>query len=114
MTRFVPCPTWAAIIERDVLAGEDFLLIQRDDGHGNQCVVAPLTLLDHIPGRAEQPTLSGPGNDVQGLLQALLDAAWARGMRPRGHEGPDELKAVTRHLEDMRAMAFAKIGVEAP
>lgn len=45
--------------------------------------------------------------DVTGFLQAALDAAWERGMRPTGFKDfSNELSAVRYHLEDMRKLAF--------
>jgi len=43
--------------------------------------------------------------DVDGFLQAALDAAWDAGMRPTGFaDHTHELKAVRYHLEDMRVL----------
>lgn len=44
--------------------------------------------------------------DVNGFLQAALDAAWELGMRPTAYaDHTNELKAVRYHLEDMRTLA---------
>ena len=45
--------------------------------------------------------------DVRSYLQAMSDAAWEIGIKPKGVEGhTDELKAVRYHLEDMRSLAL--------
>lgn len=50
-----------------------------------------------------------PGIDTKAFLQAMSDAAWEIGIRPKGLEGhTDELKAVRYHLEDMRQLAGVK------
>jgi hypothetical protein len=50
-----------------------------------------------------------PGNDTRGFLQAMSDAAWEIGIKPKQLEGhTDELKAVRYHLEDMRQLAGVK------
>lgn len=54
------------------------------------------------------PTFEGP--DVNELLQAALDEAWRLGMRPTSYrdERPEQIKAMDNHLQDMRALVFAK------
>lgn len=45
--------------------------------------------------------------------QQLMDSLWACGLRPKNGEGnAGQLGATERHLDDMRKLAFAKIGVE--
>jgi hypothetical protein len=47
--------------------------------------------------------------------QDLMNSLWDAGVRPVGAKGSaGQLDAVQRHLEDMRALAFDKFGVEAP
>lgn len=104
---------WRAIIERDVLSDEEFLLVEHIDCPGGTVMsVAPLVMVPRERGTAVEPTMAAVSGDLDGLLQAILDAAWARGMRPKGFEGPQELKAVNRHLEDMRRLAFHAITAE--
>ena len=45
--------------------------------------------------------------------QNLLDALYSRGLRPSG-EKLTEYRAQGKHLEDMRALAFGKLGVAKP
>ena len=49
-----------------------------------------------------------------GFLQAALDCAWSLGMRPSSGDKHDDPEAIKRHLEDMRALTFAKLGVVKP
>lgn len=45
--------------------------------------------------------------DVRGLLQAMSDAAWEIGIKPKQIEdNRNELKATKGHLDDMRALVF--------
>lgn len=47
--------------------------------------------------------------DVDGFLQAALEAAWERGMRPASFKDhTNELTAVRYHLEDMRTLAIIR------
>jgi hypothetical protein len=52
------------------------------------------------------------------IAQRLIDAMWDAGMRPTqaGANARDggEIDATRHHLEDMRAIAFAKTGVRQP
>jgi hypothetical protein len=49
------------------------------------------------------------------FLRAALNAAWGMGMRPDGFEDTREsMKATNKHLEDMRAITFGKLGVTKP
>lgn len=44
--------------------------------------------------------------EIRNFLQAMTDAAWKLGIRPReAVDAASELKAVRYHLEDMRVMA---------
>ena len=47
--------------------------------------------------------------------QKLIDELWDCGFRPsEGSGSAGQLESVKRHLEDMRAIAFKKSGVEQP
>jgi hypothetical protein len=47
------------------------------------------------------------------LVQALMDRAWEAGFRPAGFSDvKNETAAIKGHLEDMRAIAFHKIGIK--
>lgn len=62
---------------------------------------------------AVPPLMSGPEGTQ--FLQAALDCAWAQGLRPStGSRQDDLLDLQRRHLEDMRAMAFHKVGAPKP
>lgn len=50
-----------------------------------------------------------PGVSVKNFLQAMSDAAWEIGIRPKQLEDhTNELKATRYHLEDMRVLAKVK------
>lgn len=52
---------------------------------------------------------SMPENGVRSFLQAMSDAAWDIGIKPKQLENhASELKATKYHLEDMRLLAGAK------
>jgi|HubBroStandDraft_4_1064222.scaffolds.fasta_scaffold00027_63 hypothetical protein len=50
-----------------------------------------------------------PGIDTRAFLQAMSDAAWEIGIKPKQIEdNSNELKATKYHLEDMRQLAGVK------
>lgn len=111
-------PIWRIRFHRDGFTDSLSLLIQRGDQY-----VAPFTLEQMpIAGYIDRPTLNesreaqadGLG-DVSGFLRAALNCAWELGMRPDGFEDTRESMAATKkHLEDMRAITFHKIGAPKP
>ena len=53
--------------------------------------------------------ISGFGENVRQFLQAMSDAAWEIGIKPKQIEdNSNELKATKFHLEDMRSLAGVK------
>jgi hypothetical protein len=47
--------------------------------------------------------------------QSLIDALWAAGLRPtEGRQSEGVTHAQARHLEDMRTIAFGKLGMAVP
>lgn len=48
----------------------------------------------------------GEHNSIDALLQAIMDCAWQRGLRPKKFDpSAGELAAVKAHLDDMRKLA---------
>lgn len=71
---------------------------------GSEAVVTDFTMKS-IPRHGIAERIE-PIKDGDGLLQAIMDAAWEAGMRPRGFKDhTNELTAVRYHLEDMRKLA---------
>src|ERR1051326_3669931 len=86
------------------------ILQEREDG--SRAFVQPFTLRTYEPGDAVPHneafaiTDTFGGANVRALLQAMSDAAWELGIKPKQVEGhASELKAVRYHLEDMRTLA---------
>ena len=54
------------------------------------------------------PSLDGtPAPEIRDFLQAMADAAWKLGIKPReAIDAQSELKALRYHLEDMRTIAI--------
>lgn len=107
--------TWRAFVDDQPQHGRRDLYIVGPGPTGARSVVQPLELGLVSEGLVTAPCASetreqqqdGPGL-VTGLLQAMLDQAWAMGMRPAGYDAKDqgaELAAVRYHLEDMRLLA---------
>lgn len=73
--------------------------------------VAPGGALPANPGRIMAPEVG----DQRQFLQAMLEAAWEVGMRPAGYSDvAGSMRAGEAHLQDMRAIAFAKLEVPKP
>lgn len=51
----------------------------------------------------------GEHNSIDALLQAVMDCAWKRGLRPKKFDpSAGELAAVKAHLEDMRRLTYGQ------
>ena len=103
MTAWTP---WNVIYDYNPMHREIQILVAREERSGERFVIPPPVLAKHEPGICVEPTFTGPDDDMKAMMQAFLDTAWKMGLRPNGYEGPQELKAVNRHLEDMRKIAF--------
>lgn len=58
-----------------------------------------------------EPTFRIPAESAQ----RLMDDLWAAGFRPtEGRQSEGVTVAQSRHLDDMRAIAFAKLNIEKP
>lgn len=55
------------------------------------------------------PSLSIHGEDGPALFQALMDALWQEGYRPKDIGTAGHLAATQEHLEDMRKIAFTML-----
>ncbi len=65
-------------------------------------------------GIVTEPTVRSM-EEGDSFLRAVLNAAWELGLRPDGFNDTRESMAATnKHLEDMRTLAFYKIGAEKP
>lgn len=103
MTAWTP---WYVFYDFNAISREIQILVGREDRDGNRFIMPPPVLAKHEPGTLAEPTFTGDAEDMKAMMQAFLDTAWKMGLRPNGFEGPQELKAVNRHLEDMRKIAF--------
>ena len=75
---------------------------------GRRRVVTGFTTEDvHDDGLSIQPSLEL--TDI--AAQKLMDNLWALGIRPTEKAGPEAVEAIKRHLDDMRAIAFHKLGL---
>jgi hypothetical protein len=61
------------------------------------------SLLDHFSGISQ----------ADELIQAIVDKAWEEGFRPSGFaDVKNETAAIKSHLDDMRTVAFHKLGIQ--
>jgi len=76
-------------------------------------IVTNLQFNELEEGATSEPCMSG--KDGEEFLRAALNAAWDLGLRPDGYlDVRESMKATNSHLQDMRAIAFAKLNVEKP
>jgi hypothetical protein len=68
-------------------------------------------IAEHEHGGA--PVLAGA--DAEAFLRAAMNAAWELGLRPDGYlDTRESMTATNAHLQDMRALAFHKLGATKP
>lgn len=94
------------------------MYVIREDWRETYSIMLPPTLKDMPKGTGiadDQSFLNDGalgllgGVDVRGFLQAMSDAAWEIGIKPKQIEdNSNELKATKFHLEDMRSLAGVK------
>ncbi len=62
-----------------------------------------------------QAFMSGTRKELTAFMQAMMDAAWDMGLKPKSYEEPTHaMKVQSRHLEDMRAIVSSFVKVEFP
>ena len=106
---------WKAFV-RDDDYGRGKKLFMAESIGSSLHVLRPAALsiesIDAFGKAPEEPFLQE--NDTM-FFQAMLDAFWDAGMRPSGLKPMMDMeKAQLRHLNDMRAIAFEKIGIKNP
>lgn len=61
----------------------------------------------------QEPSI--PHREAEQFLRAALNCAWDHGLRPDGYlDTRESMKHVDAHLQDMRALVFAKAGATKP
>lgn len=112
--------TWKAWVEFEPGHGEYRLAVYRCDVVGPRHATNALVQIG--PGanteiKQIEPDHIMPFEDnlylPQEILQALVDGCAKAGIVANSFSG-DELKATKSHLEDMRAIAFHKVGANKP
>lgn len=102
---------WKVFIEHTPWNGDSHKLHMIHSFQGKRSAVTNFTLDEITSGQitpcAEIFPVEDKQDGVTSLLQAMIDAAWEAGFRPRGHEDHNsELTATRYHLEDMRTLAL--------
>lgn len=98
---------WKAYAQWEgVWAGYKLHLVYEDMEQRSVVTTLGLKTIDRHAYIAE-PSI--PHDQAENFMQAIMDAAWEAGMRPRGFKDhANELTAVRYHLEDMRSLAGVK------
>lgn len=93
---------------------KEVYIISEDPSGDIRTSVLPFVFKDTKSGpvyEPMEPALKANSEMVDSMLQAIVDAAWEEGIKPRQIEDlGGELKATKYHLEDMRRMSLP--GVE--
>lgn len=78
--------------------------------------VTGFTLVPRDKGQMMSRAIPSDGDDDgMSFLRAALNCAWDMGLRPDGYlDTRESMKATTAHLQDMRAIAFHKVGAQKP
>lgn len=63
---------------------------------------------------SDPPMMEFHGEDGSVAIQSLMDQLWSMGVRPADVGTAGHLAATTKHLEDMRAIAFSHLEVPKP
>lgn len=91
------------------------IAIVREHDDGSVEFVQPFTLTTIPPGEQFPTEGTVQLRDALPFLRAMLNAAWEHGLRPDGfNDTRESMKATSAHLQDMRAIAFHKIGAPKP
>jgi len=87
-----------------------------NESGGFSRVITGMEMTTFEPMRGEVPPKAlHISIEDRGILQAIVDACFVIGITPAAVTvDPAEIGATTRHLEDMRSIAFHKIGATKP
>jgi hypothetical protein len=99
---------WEIHFEMDLLNGEEciYIINRQADGIG---ILTGDTMTFHKKGTKWKPEpFIRIGRNHDGLLQALADALYERGIHPKQRRFEDEMKLMDNHLQDMRNLVFKK------
>lgn len=114
---------WVVEVSSMIPQGQvaEFLMIARVDHVTGECEIMQANMLKTFGGAYPIPDSGSPltavgsaasdGRGINALLQAIMDCAWKRGLRPSKFDpSAGELAAVKAHLEDIRriGMKFSK------
>ncbi len=101
-------PNYRLIATRQLWKGDAIAFHLAEYSQGGTRKIATQFLVDDFPaGHLEPAPLFQLGPDE---AQALIDQLWDCGLRPtQGKQSEGVIASQARHLEDMRAIAFAKL-----
>ena len=118
MIRFDGPGRWMARVDfPDFGRRLDFgVLRASEQGPFPDMVLEPVAFTANDPASVyDARALTMPAGEGRAMLQAIVDSAWAAGIKPKGYaDEARETGALRAHLEDMRALAFAKSGTTKP
>lgn len=108
---------WYTRLTDDDFSRQRGLRIARKDGDDSDNSIAVLESMTFVsfPNYVVLPTMEPPIPDGIPFLQAMLNAAWEAGLRPDGYKDiAGQMQAIREHRDDMRTIAFNKLGIAVP
>jgi hypothetical protein len=96
------------------MQGHDFYYLDLNRESGKKIKALPIQFVECKPDERLEPFLSVRDGE-EGVLQQMMDALWAMGIRPTDRGTVDStLKAKDEHLSDLREVAFHALGLPRP
>lgn len=106
---------WRFFAERRPYGDGYNLYMARYGYRGKISVVDPLVFTEIEDGDEFPPQPAVDRGHAEAFLRAAMNCAWELGYRPDGfNDTRESMKATTQHLQDMRAIAFHKVGADKP
>lgn len=90
--------------------GSHRLILVKDQGRGQVDVLAGFEWVTY--GEGDMFDLGAGIGRATELIQGIVDKAWEAGFRPAGFaDVKNETTAIRAHLDDVRMIAFHKLGI---
>lgn len=107
--------SFKVVVHKDPLRFDttDLLIVEYGSTPGERVFYGPMETFKPASRHAEiPPTLRIEDERMDALLQAIVDAAWERGLRPREiADQRSQVTAMTDHLNDLRRIAFKTLKI---
>ncbi len=101
--------SWKCYIHDEFMTDRRKVAMVNESADGRESYISSMEIKDIPDGEPLTPFIDLRRHQTDDMLQAIIDAAWEHGIKPRQLEdASNELKATKYHLEDMRKLAKVK------